>query len=81
MSKPMNNPNHQMNIDFSQTTEEVCERCKNDTFHHVYRIRKLSKLLSPTGQETIIPIQIYSCSKCNHVNSSYQPPKKEDDTL
>ena len=28
----MNNPTPQMNIDFSQTTAEVCEKCGNDTF-------------------------------------------------
>ena len=69
----MNNEQPQMNIDFSQTTEEVCERCKNDTFHHVYRIRKLSKLLSPTGQETIIPIQVFACAKCGHINKGFLP--------
>ena len=71
-----NNQQPQMNIDFSQTTAEVCEKCENDTFQQVYRMRKLSALLSPTGQETMIPIQVFACAKCSHINKGFQP--KED---
>ena len=72
----MNNPQQpQMNIDFSQTTPEVCEleKCKNDTFQQVYQMRKLSPLLSPTGQETMIPIQVFCCAKCGHINKGFLP--------
>ena len=70
----MNNPQQpQMNIDFSQTTAEVCEKCGNDTFHHIFKIRKLSALLSPTGQETMVPIQVFACVKCNHINEGFLP--------
>ena len=39
----MNNPEQQMNIDLSQTAEVSCGECKNDTFTHVFKMRKLSK--------------------------------------
>ena len=71
-----NEQQQQMNIDFSQTTAEVCEKCENDTFVQVYRMRKLSALLSPMGQETMIPIQVFACAKCSHINKGFQP--KED---
>ena len=77
----MNNPNEQqMNIDFSQTTSEVCEKCENDTFQQVFQMRKLSALLSPTGQPTMIPMQVFACAKCNHINSDFLP-SDEDDTV
>jgi len=72
----MNNPQQQqMQVDISQTTEEVCEleECKNDTFIQVYKIRKLSALLSPTGQPTMIPMQVFTCAKCGHTNSAFLP--------
>jgi len=70
----MNNPQQpQMNIDFSQTTAEVCEKCENDTFTQVYQMRKLSALLSPTGQESMIPIQVFACTKCGNINSAFLP--------
>ena len=36
-------------------------------------MRKLSALLSPTGQESMIPIQIFACAKCGYVNKGFQP--------
>ena len=73
----MNNEQQpQMNIDFSQTTAEVCEKCENDTFVQVFKMRKLSALLSPAGQESMIPIQAFACAKCGHVNPGFLP--KED---
>ena len=69
----MNREQPGLNIDFSQTTAEVCESCGNDTFTQVYQMRKLSALLSPTGQESMIPIQIFACAKCGYVNNGFQP--------
>jgi hypothetical protein len=70
----MNNQQQpQMNVDFSQTTAEVCEKCENDTFVQVYKMRKLSALLSPTGEEAMIPIQVFACYTCGHINKGFQP--------
>ena len=73
----MNNPQQpQMNVDFSQTTAEICEKCENDTFKQAFKMRKLSALLSPTGQEARIPIPLFACAECGHVNQCFLP--KED---
>ena len=70
----MNNEQQpQMNIDLSQTTAEVCEKCENDTFVQVFKMRKLSALLSPAGQESMIPIQVFACAKCGHINKGFLP--------
>ena len=69
----MNREQPGLNIDFSQTTPEVCEECKNDTFTQVYQMRKLSALLSPSGQETMIPIQVFACAKCGYINKGFLP--------
>ena len=71
----------QMNIDFSQTSAEICEKCENDTFVQVYKIRKLSALLSPSGTEAMIPIQLFTCAKCGHINKGFLPKGLEDDTV
>ena len=77
----MNNPQQQQfNVDLSQTTEVVCEKCGNDTFNHVFKLRKLSALLSPAGQETMIPMQVFACVKCGHISSDFLP-KEDDDTI
>ena len=73
----MNNPQQQMQVDISKTTPEVCEKCENDTFTQVYKIRKLSALLSPTGQPTMIPMQVFCCVKCGNINSAFLPKESE----
>ena len=69
----MNKEQPGLNVDFSQTTEEICESCENDTFTQVYQMRKLSALLSPTGVPTMIPIQVFACTKCGNINSAFLP--------
>jgi len=58
-------------IDFSKTTEVKCESCSNPTFKHSLLIRKLSALAAPDGQETIVPVAVFSCEKCGHVNADF----------
>ena len=74
----MNREQPGLNVDFSQTTAEVCAACGNQTFQQVYRMRKLSALLSPTGQPTMIPIQVFACDKCGHINSAFQPKEEKE---
>ena len=71
----MNNPQQQMqmNIDFEQTIPVVCDECGHDVFTQVLKMRKVSALLSPTGQETMIPIQAFACVKCGHINKDFLP--------
>ena len=66
----------QIQVDLSKTTAIKCEECKNETFTQVFKMRKLSALLSPAGQESMIPIQAFACAKCGHVNPGFLP--KED---
>ena len=72
----MNREQPGLNVDFSQTTPEVCEECGNDTFVQVFKMRKLSALLSPTGQPTMIPMQVFSCAKCGHINPAFLPKEE-----
>jgi hypothetical protein len=74
----MNREQPGLNIDINQTTEITCENCGNNTFIQVAMVRKLSALLSPTGQPTMIPIQAFACLKCNHINKDFIPPDLEE---
>ena len=35
-------------------------------------LKKLSSLMSPTGQEAIIPVGAFACEKCGHINKEFQ---------
>ena len=62
----------QQTIDMSQTTSIKCESCENSTFKQTLLIRKLSALVSPNGQETVIPVAVFACEKCGHVNAEFE---------
>jgi len=66
------------NIDITQTTPVVCDKCGCEHFTQVTLMRKLSPMLSPTGQPALIPIPVYACYKCGHVNEEFQP---KDDAI
>ena len=61
----------QQQIDMSKTTPITCEKCGNSTFKQTLLLRKLSALVSPSGQETIVPAAAFACEKCGHVNSDF----------
>tara|TARA_R100000988_G_C3986852_1_gene160275 strand:- start:80 stop:292 length:213 start_codon:yes stop_codon:yes gene_type:complete len=57
----------QVNIDISQAEDMGCEKCGHLYFAPVAMMKKLSALLSPTGQELKFPVQCFQCTKCGHV--------------
>ena len=61
----------QQQIDISKTSEIKCESCGGLTFKQSLMLRKLSALVSPNGQETLIPVQVFACEKCGHVNKEF----------
>lgn len=52
-------------------TEMKCEKCGNDTFKEVLKLRKLSKLYTGQSKDTIIPIPMFACTKCGHINKDF----------
>ena len=71
MITPGQNGQMQEQIDISKTTPVKCEKCENQTFKQTLLIRKLSALVSPNGQETIVPMAVFACEKCGHVNAEF----------
>jgi hypothetical protein len=63
----------QSNLDINSTSPIVCESCGNDTFRPIFFLRKLSRFLSPDGNDRVIPIDTLACLKCDHVNKEFYP--------
>ena len=57
----------QVKVDLSQAETMKCEYCGNYVFIKGTVLKRLSPLVSPTGQEAIVPIEIYSCGNCGKV--------------
>jgi len=63
-------------VDLTQADTVLCEKCSNGLFIQSFFLKKISALMSPTGQEAIIPVQVYSCGNCGHINSKLNPTAK-----
>ena len=63
----------QAQVDINDTEMVKCDDCGNASFIQAFFLRKLSALMSPTGQEAMIPVQIYSCGNCGKVPDKLMP--------
>ena len=61
----------QQSIDMSKATSIKCDKCEGSTFKQTLLISKMSALVSPSGQETIIPTAVFACERCGHVNEDF----------
>ena len=60
-------------VDINDTEMVKCDDCGNASFIQAFFLRRLSALMSPSGQEAMIPVQIYSCGNCGKVPDKLMP--------
>ena len=65
--KPLPQQQQQVQVDLNDAETMKCEDCGNSVFIPAFFLKRLSPLVSPTGQEALIPIQVYSCGNCGKV--------------
>ena len=65
--KPLPQPQAQVQVDLKDAETMKCDECGNSVFIPAYFIKRLSPIVSPPGQEAIVPIQVYSCGNCGKV--------------
>ena len=65
------NLNQSIKVDLDSSENIVCESCESIYFTPVFVIKKISALVSPTGDERLVPIQTFKCSSCDHVNENF----------
>ena len=71
----MNNspPRLNLNVDMNLATDVKCESCDGLAFRSCFLIKKLPALISPSGQDTIIPVETFACNQCGHINPQFMP--------
>ena len=62
-------PAAQVQVDLREADTIKCDDCGNYLFITSHILKRLSALLSPTGEEALIPVQVYSCGDCGKVPS------------
>jgi hypothetical protein len=60
-------------IDLSTSTPLGCANCGDDTFLPAVKMRKISKLLTGTPQDVILPIDVFLCASCGELNTELLP--------
>ena len=51
----------------------LCEGCGNHVFNNSFVLKRISAITSPTGEEMVVPVQIFSCASCGGVNKEFLP--------
>ena len=51
----------------------LCDDCQHHIFVNSVVLKRLSALMSPTGEEMTVPVQVFSCAKCGGVNKEFLP--------
>ena len=59
------------NIDLTHATDIICEKCQGRGFKQTMMLKRLSALMSPSGQEAIIPVMAFACDACGHINEEF----------
>ena len=60
-------PKTQVQVDLRKAETIKCKKCSNYVFLQSFILKRLSAILSPTGEEALIPVQVYSCGNCGEV--------------
>jgi hypothetical protein len=59
-------------IDLKKQPTVECENCKSIFFKEVTLIKKVSKLLTGSSEDTLVPFPTYMCDECGHVNEDFK---------
>ena len=66
-SHPEGMPQKQVQIDISKADTITCDDCGNASFIQAFFLKKISALMSPTGKEALIQMQVFSCGNCGKI--------------
>ena len=66
-SHPEGMPQKQVQIDISKADTITCDDCGNASFIQAFFLKKISALMSPTGKEAVVPMQVFSCGNCGKI--------------
>ena len=64
--------NKEKKINLKEQPTIVCNECGYHFFREVVLVKKVSKELTDTSEDTIVPFPTYCCDKCGSVNEEFQ---------
>jgi DNA-directed RNA polymerase subunit RPC12/RpoP len=73
----MENSLPKLKIDLREQPTVKCENCESIVFEEVTLIKKVSKLITGSSEDTIVPFPTYRCADCKHMNKDFNLFEKE----
>ncbi len=66
-------PPQQPKIDLSKAKEMRCQECGGTVFIPGTKFLKISKMVTGTPNDAIIPVELYLCGDCGEINQELLP--------
>jgi|TARA_A200000159_G_scaffold36036_1_gene32522 DNA-directed RNA polymerase subunit RPC12/RpoP len=63
----------QPKIDLNKSKPMVCNHCGYDVFLPAVKFRTISKIITGTPQDVMIPVDVYCCGECGAVKEELIP--------
>ena len=73
-----NTPPQQPKIDLSKATEMECQECKGTVFIPANKFLKVSKIVTGTKNDAIIPVELYLCGGCGEIVQELLPKELQN---
>lgn len=64
-------------FDLSTAETVTCDSCQGTYFESAFVIKRVGAKGSPTGQAGVIPIPVFVCKSCGHINSEFVPTEEK----
>lgn len=64
-------PTAEMKINPTELDDVKCDECGNFTFVKVVLMKRMPALISPTGVEAFMPMDVYCCNSCGYINTRF----------
>ena len=65
--KASEQPTQQPKIDLGKSNPVICSHCGYDVFIDGSKFRKISKLITGTPQDVVVPIEVLLCGNCGEI--------------
>lgn len=66
---------NKLTINLKDAETLQCSECQNDTFIEVYKFKKVSKLMTGSAEDSLVPFPSYKCDKCGNINQEFDFPQ------
>jgi hypothetical protein len=63
----------QLNVNLKDAEDIKCESCESLVFEEKIMLKKISRFLTGSDRDSISPIPVIVCAKCQHINEMFKP--------